>query len=136
MQQKQEENTKFIDFTKRWKLRLRHVFKENHLCKLVFRAQFICYLLRVRLLEVQSFDFCFWRILICKENKFTFQSSMSIRSAVASSRNMTSQSLFIIALLNWRCFVIFPIRWAGTIPLIGAKRLVLPLSALPIKHGT
>ena len=67
---------------------------------------------------------------------FTFQSSMSIRLAVASPRNMTSQSLLIIALLNGRCLVIFPIRCVGTIPLIGANKLVFPLSALPIRHGT
>ena len=85
----------------------------------------------------------FWHVRISERNQlsyqrkdFTFQSSTSMRSAVASSMSITSQSLFIIDLLKCRCLVILPMRYVGTIPLIGAKRLVLPLSALPMRQGT
>ena len=84
----------------------------------------------------------FWHVRISERNllsyqrkEITFQSSTSMRSAVASSRNITSQSLFIIDLLKCRCLVILPKRCVGTIPLIGAKRLVLPLSALLMRQG-
>ena len=60
----------------------------------------------------------------------------SRRPENASSRKITSVQLSIMALLKLFCFVTLAIRLSGMIWNTGAKRLVFPLSADPIAHGT
>ena len=65
-----------------------------------------------------------------------FQSSKSIADVEASSMKITSMDFEIMALLNTLCLVIVAMFVWCTSPRMGWNRLVLPLFASPIRHGT
>ena len=65
-----------------------------------------------------------------------FQSSMSMVDSEASLMKTTSVDFVIMALLNTLCFVIVAMFMWCTSPRITWKRLVLPLFASPVRHGT
>ena len=65
-----------------------------------------------------------------------FQLSTSIVDVEASSMKITSVDFEIMALLNTLCLVIVAMFVWCTSPRMGWNRLILPLFASPISHGT